>query len=161
MGDKVNYLFEPEGTELHWDGLKEKAAPMDGGGASLSGPAPKYSQPMAVKRHPDDRSGLAGTRPADKAMAPRQLSPEQMLAQANEMLNTQKAQHEAQLSSGPSVGARDDAGGKLPDWLVAQAGSDDDRAMAYQPKPRRAVSKDEALQYMKNYKFGDKTPGSE
>ncbi len=155
MGDKINYLYEPEGTELHWEGLKEKAAPQTGG-ASLSGPAPKYSQPLVPKRHPDERAGLAGTRPAD-----RQLSPEQLLAQANAMLSAQKVQHQAQLSNGASTGARDDAGGKLPDWLVAEGGTDEERAAAYRPKPRRAVSRDETIQYMKNYKFGDKSPGSE
>ncbi len=53
MGDRVDYLYEPEGTELHWDALKAAPKPSVQQ-ASLSGPAPQYS-------HPADRQGMMGS----------------------------------------------------------------------------------------------------
>lgn len=116
----VDYLYEPEGSELHWDGVKPAAKPQQGGHATL------------VSTHPDERMGMQRTMPAEKAhMAPRdpigkppvrQITPDELMAQAQEMLAAHKVQSEAQLGAGPSVGDRDDAGSLLPDWLKGAAG---------------------------------------
>lgn len=149
--DRVDYLFEPSGSELHWDGLKDKVQAQSGPTASLSGPAPKYSQPLAVRRHPDDRSGLAGTRPSDGGQ-PKQLTPEQMLAQASAMLEAQKVQTGAQMGSGPSVGSRDDAGGRMPDWLAAAGGTDVERAQAYAPQQGAKLNDEQVEEFLRTYK---------
>lgn len=72
MGD-VDYLYEPEGSELHWDALKRKQEPLVQQ-ASLSGPSNPFTQ-----RHPADRQGMQGTRPMDAAPAPRQPSLEEQM----------------------------------------------------------------------------------
>jgi hypothetical protein len=119
MGDRVDYLFEPEGSELHWDGLKEKPSAtqaMDRSvpGASLSGPS-KVAKPMVVAYHPDERVGMRGTSPADRSPV-KQHSPVDLMAQAHEMM----AQTKANETMGPSLSERDDSGGQLPSWLVEE-----------------------------------------
>lgn len=121
MSERVDYLYEPDGAELHWDGLKNKAAtkPME---ASLSGAQPQFS-------HHTERQGLIGTQmaatkvlpPGTKAQ-PMALTHDQLMAKANEMLAAQKANQSAQLAAGASTGDRDDAGGVLPHWLRESAG---------------------------------------
>ena len=117
MGD-VSYLYEPEGSELHWDGLKQKEKPSIQN-ASLSGPSPAYSSPVA-------RSGLAGTSPSPQSFkpAPAKLSPEDLLAQANAMLDRQEVQHSYAMHEGPASGSRDDAGSKVPEWLRKEMEND-------------------------------------
>jgi hypothetical protein len=119
----VDYLYEPAGAELHWDGLKEKSVPQ-AQDASLSGPTPQY--------HHSERTGLAGTQMAAAAKAPPELKPmppqphdkpmthEQLMAKAQAMLDDQRAQHEALLAAGPSLSERDDSGRQLPAWLTAE-----------------------------------------
>lgn len=114
----VDYLTEPEGSELHWDGLKPNVAPQQGGHATL------------VSTHASDVQGMrltspnAKSHPADPIKAPpvRQVSPDDLMAQAQAMLAAHKVQSEAQLGAGPSVGDRDDAGSLLPEWLKGAAG---------------------------------------
>ncbi len=151
MGDRVDYLYEPEGTELHWDALKAKDVPKPEH-ASLSGAAPSYS-------HHTDRQGLVGTQmsataslpPGTKA-EPKQMSHEELMAKAQAMLAKQQAQNEAQMSHGPAQGPRDDAGGKMPDWLVQAGGSDEDRAAAYRQEPKLQLSPDEVRDYLRDYR---------
>ena len=113
----VDYLSEPEGSELHWDGLKPNVAPQQGGHATL------------VSTHTNDVQGMQRTSPSVKAHADpikappvHQVTPDQLMAQAQAMLAEHKVQSEAQLGAGPSVGDRDDAGSLLPDWLKGAAG---------------------------------------
>ncbi len=114
MGNEVSYLFEPEGTELHWDGLQAKAKPSVQQ-ASLSGAAPTYSSPV-------QRQGLAGTSPSHSSYRPQpppshKMTPDDLLAQAKAMLEAQELSGSHALHAGPSTGARDDAGGQVPEWL--------------------------------------------
>ena len=83
------------------------------GGASLSGPAPKYSH----EAHPAERMGLAGTRAADAGgySRPPPQTPEQMLAHYQSMLDNMSAQHQA--LEGNSLSARSDTGTQVPAWL--------------------------------------------
>lgn len=117
----VDYLYEPDGSELHWDGMKQAAKPQQAG-----------SVPPAtlVSTHPDERRGMQNTAPAQKAhiardpigKAPvRQVTPDDLMAQAQTMLAAHKVQSEAQLGH-TSIGDRDDAGSLLPDWLKGAAG---------------------------------------
>lgn len=131
MSDDVRYLYEPEGSELHWDGLKPTMPNMQSsvGPASLSGPV----------RNPASRAGLAGTMPASagtyansgqavgrpQAQATRAKTPQELLEQAESMLKAQQEQHAASLGAGPSVGVRDDSGGQVPSWLTKFMGSVD------------------------------------
>ena len=117
-----DYLTEPSGSEMHWTGIQPKNPPAaghrDDGTASL------------VSSHSDDVSGMSGTSPTPKShvqdpiKAPpvHQVTPDQLMAQAQAMLAEHKVQSEAQLGAGPSVGDRDDAGSLLPDWLKGAAG---------------------------------------
>ncbi len=114
MGNEVSYLYEPEGTELHWDGLKEAHKPSLQN-ASLSGPAPTYSSPV-------QRQGLAGTSPSPASYRPQpppthKMSPDDLLAQAKAMLESQELSNSHAMQAGPSTGARNDSGGKVPEWL--------------------------------------------
>lgn len=113
MGDQVSYLYEPEGTELHWDGLKTAEKPSIQH-ASLSGPAPTYGSPAS-------RQGLAGTSPSPASYrpqpAPHQMSPDDLLRQAKAMLAAQEVSTSHALHEGPSTGSRDDSGGQVPEWL--------------------------------------------
>jgi hypothetical protein len=118
MGDRVDYLFEPEGAELHWDGLKEKQAPQPQQ-ASLSGPAPTYSS-APQEQHPSARKGMYGSS-ADQAGGYRQMTPDQLEAAARQMMAQTEA-NSSMLAAGPAAGDRDDAGNKLPDWLKSAAG---------------------------------------
>ena len=113
-----DYLAEPAGSEMHWTGIQPKQ-PM---AKSSRGDGP------LVSSHSDDVSGMSGTsprsHPADPIKAPpvRQVSPDDLMAQAQAMLAAHKVQSEAQLGAGPSVGDRDDAGSLLPEWLKGAAG---------------------------------------
>ncbi len=115
MGD-INYLFEPEGSELHWTGLQEKQKPAMQQ-ASLSGPSPSYSHPM-------ERQGLGGTVPTASSYKPQpaaqethKMSPDELYKYAQDMLNQQEVQNSHALAMGPATGSRDDAGSKTPAWL--------------------------------------------
>jgi len=116
MGD-VDYLYEPEGHELHWDGLKKAQEKPSVQHASLSGPAPSYV-------HPHDRQGMGGTsaaqamKQAPPVRADRQMTPDELIKHANELIDQNAAQHSASLSNGPSVGQRDANGKPLPSWLT-------------------------------------------
>ncbi len=113
MGD-VNYLFEPEGSELHWEGLQKKPEPSVQT-ASLAGD----SNPMV-------RHGLGGSRPTEASFAaqqpqatePHKMSPDELLAYAKNMLATQEVSNSHSMAKGPSTGARDDSGSKTPAWLA-------------------------------------------
>jgi hypothetical protein len=116
----VNFLYEPEGTELNWDGLKEKPQPAVQQ-ASLSGPAPTYA-------HHTERQGLAGTQMAATAKLPpgtkaqpqdKPMTHDQLMAKAKAMLDAQAAQSEAQMQN-QALAQRDGAGAMLPAWLVKQ-----------------------------------------
>jgi hypothetical protein len=76
--------------------------------------------------HPQDRQGMMGTS-ASQGQRPaptRPPNPEDLLQQANAMLAQQHDQNAAQLAAGPATGNRDDAGGKLPDWLTQEMEKD-------------------------------------
>lgn len=108
-------LTAEEGKTLLWDQdndtsgeaelTKASSAEDAPGEASFSSPAPKYSKAQKP----------VSARP----VAPvRQLTPDELLAKAHEMLQMHKAQADSQLDQGPSVGGDVDANGKrLPDWL--------------------------------------------
>ncbi len=86
--------------------------------ASLVGSAPQMS-------HPANRAGLGGTSAAQAGgyampQRTRPPTPDELMAQARDMLDSQTAQHQALLGQGASVGVRDDAGGKIPDWLAKE-----------------------------------------
>ena len=116
-----NLLWAPEGQTLIQDvdtNTSTNASfekPVTGGASTKS-------------THHDDRKGMGGSSPS--AVAPlaqravRQPTPEELLAKANDMLDSQSAQHKAQLDNGPATGVRDDAGGKIPDWLVREMEKD-------------------------------------
>lgn len=114
MGDKVDFLYEPDGAELHWDGLKDKPQPQQ---ASLSGPAPSFAS------HHTQRQGMQGTQMDAtrhlKAKPHNQpMTQEDLMAKAQRMLAEQEEQKNAQLGAGPAVS---DAQGKmLPAWLTRQ-----------------------------------------
>lgn len=153
MSDKdltlKNYLGAEPGNTLTWDeGEKSIAPPQDDAfqGASLS----RSGKPLAPARHPDDRQGLAGTAPAAKQ---KPISADELLAQANSLLGQHQAQHTASLARGPSTGVRDDAGGKLPDWLVQAGGSDERRSQAYRgPDKSLKMSPEQIQEYLKTYR---------
>lgn len=87
--------------------------------ASLSGPAPSFV-------HPDERQGMMSTSRSDGTPrapeAVRQLSPDELLAKANQMLDSQRSQTQGVLSQGAATGPRDDAGGQVPGWLSEYMG---------------------------------------
>ncbi len=121
MAGGVDYLYEPQGAELHWDALKS-AQPQAPQQASLSGP----SNPMV-------RKGLGGTTPnkdsfraqrpsAQAPRAPKAPSPDELLRQAQAMLAEQEVRNSHSLAQGPSTGPRDDSGSQTgaaqtPGWL--------------------------------------------
>ncbi len=117
MGDNVDYLYEPSGSELHWDGLKAKPEELHASLVSSRSPAPAEDAMPAQAAHPAARSGLAGTKAADaggyrpSAPAPHPTNDE-LLRQAHEMIDRQSEQHSAALANGPSVGERG-----VPKWL--------------------------------------------
>lgn len=104
-----NYLYAPRGHTLTQDAAKNTSQV-----ASFEQP-----QHQSAGVHPDDRAGMMGTSVAH-AQARREPSPAELQALANQMLDMQAGQHQAQLSDGPSVGQRDEAGGHIPDWLKEQ-----------------------------------------
>lgn len=116
MGD-VDYLMEPEGSQLHWDGIKPNRTASSTPDASLSGPS-------AVRRR-----GMSGSI-AERPIASPQPSPAQeralthaeLLRMANEMLARQASQNSASLADGPSVTDREAA----PKWLTKYMGDDID-----------------------------------
>lgn len=128
-GDSVSYLYEPEGSQLHWDGLKPVEPSKGLQNASLSG---------SGSVHPADRSGMQGTSAAQAAAYAQsppperpQLNPHQapldhqtMMVLAREMLDRQATQHQSLLGAGPSTGDRDAAGGKIPEWLTTDMEKD-------------------------------------
>lgn len=73
----------------------------------------RQGKPLVPARHPDDRTGMQGTRMSDK----------ELLAQAKAMLASQEAEGSARMAQGPAVGADLDANGKpLPGWLTQAKG---------------------------------------
>lgn len=131
MGDNdrgVNYLYEPEGTELHWGGLEAAKKPKPQM-ASLT------SSGGGSATHPDDRAGMMGTSVAQAVpkaapvqhaapQMPRQQSPEELMAFAHQMLDAQAAQTQGGSSISPRQETgqmvTDTNGQKLPDWLVRE-----------------------------------------
>jgi hypothetical protein len=105
----VNHLWAPEGHTITVDDATNKSQL-----ASLEAP----QNPSA--RHPSNTQGMMSTMAshAAPAQAQRQATPEDLMAQANEVLDRQRVQHDTLMSQGPSTGARDEAGGKLPEWLT-------------------------------------------
>lgn len=91
--------------------------------ASLSGPGPSFSTPPQAERgHPDDRVGMMKTNSAQgvprQAQAVRPLNSDELLAKANEMLDSHRVQSQTILGQGASTGNTNDAGGKMPEWLT-------------------------------------------
>lgn len=114
MGDRTdfNYLYEPEGTELHWDGLKQVQASQPAG-ASLA----------ALSARSKASGGLSGTSaqdaggypsPAPQKPAQRAYSPAELHQMADAML----AQAEAGGQAPRALSQRDSSGGVLPKWLT-------------------------------------------
>ncbi len=88
------------------------------GHASLSGPAPTFASPV----------GLSGTSSVHAGpAAPRAKTPDELMDMAHQMLDNQSEQHKALLGAGASTGDRNDAGGKVPDWLAQEMSRNDDR----------------------------------
>ncbi len=114
----MNYLYEPQGAELHWDGLKEKQEPMERQ-ASLAGPAPRYSSAPAKE------AVVAVAKPMPKGIGgsqTRRLSPEEMQAAADAMLAVTEARTaDANKAGGAAVGDLDESGKRLPDWLKRES----------------------------------------
>ncbi len=106
MADEISYLFEPEGSELHWDGLKAK-----------------QKDPLVASVAPSGK-GMMGSAPVQYAKvsqhiqhaAPRPMTHEELQAMANQMLDKQAAQTQGQLGNGPSVGQ------EVPSWLRKEMG---------------------------------------
>ena len=48
----------------------------------------------------------------------RPLDNDELMAKAQEMIDAQRTQTQVQMQQGPSTGARDDAGGHVPEWLT-------------------------------------------
>ncbi len=98
---------DPDGTQRHWDSDVSASSRPDG--ASLSGPAPRYSH-------------ASESRPAEPA-APktRKYTDAELQRMGNEMLGTQRAQHESQLGAGPSSHDSHDG----PKWLHDYMASDE------------------------------------
>ncbi len=74
--------------------------------------------------HPQDRQGMAGT-VAAHAQPTRQPTPDELLAQANAMMESQHNQHAASLAAGPSQSPRDASGRQLPSWLTQEMSKDE------------------------------------
>ncbi len=141
LGNPSDYSDDPraQGAQLRMDGLHAGLAQGTPGAtkvrASLSGPMPKYSHgevgngPGPSMVHPDDRAGMMSTSAAHAQPRPqaapqqRMQSPDELMAMAHQMLDSQAAQ-----TQGSSISPRDASGSqvtdtngqKLPDWLVRQ-----------------------------------------
>ncbi len=79
------------GKERHWDRDVSQSAPDTISGASLSGPAPKYSK------------ATPSTHAAHAKAATRKLSNDDLSRMAREMLGSQQSRGDAQLAEGPAV----------------------------------------------------------
>jgi hypothetical protein len=111
-------LYEPEGQQLHMapNGKAFLASEQPKqAGASLAGPAPHPGHRGGMPVHPDMRPGMGGVAPAAKKAAPQhKMSPDELMALANQMEQQMKAQHAAQLAAGPAVKPVDQG---TPPWL--------------------------------------------
>lgn len=110
--EQILALYEPEGMQLHMDpqghaGL-ERERPDATSGASVSGAAPRYGhEAPAAHAH------------SAVAQAPRrQMTPEEMNAEADRMLARINGQREGLMSRGPAVQPALDRG-QPPAWLQA------------------------------------------
>jgi hypothetical protein len=92
-------------------------------------PAPKgddgLGSPSPQESHPADRSGMQRTNAAQAAPVQRQLTPDELMAKFRSQMGDMAVQHEAQMGARASVGVRDSAGGKIPDWLVSEMKKND------------------------------------
>jgi hypothetical protein len=118
MADEVIPLEEFSGAQLHMSPegkafFKHEAITAKPH-ASLSGPSAHPGSRGGKPVHPDMVPGMGGVAPAAKHAAPRRLSPEEMMALANQMQENMKAQHAAQLSMGPAVKPVEQG---VPPWL--------------------------------------------
>ncbi len=112
MGDNdISYLYEPSGSELHWDGLKK---------ARATGEQTSLSSPGSVSR--PSGGGMQGTAPVRHVprQATRPPTHEELLAQAMAMLESHKSQAAAQ--EGTSLVQHNEAGQPLPEWLTREMG---------------------------------------
>ncbi len=100
-------LAQPQGTELHWEGLKQ-AAPTKNQGASFSGPTPKFSS---------EPSGMGGTAKGAPRTPARAMTDKELSDYADKLKAAQDVQHEALLGAGPATGDRDANGTVLPEWM--------------------------------------------
>lgn len=110
-GANVVSLYEPAGKERHWDrDVSQAVQPDVTSGASLSGPAPKYSRAT-----PDAEKVAAKSEPskAQKLVEERKLSDAELKRKGDEMLAAQQVQAQAALAAGPAVGGQQ----APPEWL--------------------------------------------
>ncbi len=119
---RVVPLSEEGGIERHWDAdvSKAKSAPDAISGASLSGPAPKYSKSEAKPEAP---------KPAKPRRAPKRTDDDDLKRMADEMLGSTRAKNDAFLGAGPSVGHAP------PAWLSREMGdttTSDERAKSHE-----------------------------
>ena len=106
-------LFENEGEQLRWGPngpervkLQEQMGPLERSSSNFS-----------------DRKGMGGTTPNQKsfmvqpAQAPRAPTAEELMARAQAIIDATADQSRASQEN-PTLGERDAAGNRLPDWLT-------------------------------------------
>lgn len=110
-------------TAERW--LQQQAAPV--GQLADSEPKEAFTMPMQgdAAVHPDDVRGMRDTRSVDRPPPQPQVTPDNLMAQAQVMLAQHKAKAEQAATpedGKPSPGDRADDGSLLPDWLKGAAG---------------------------------------
>lgn len=128
-------LYQPEGQELHWDGLHGQKTIADGGmpSASLSGPTPKFSTPKGQGAAGSGGNPEGGMEQPERApqrppvglarSQARRMTPEEMQAAADAMMAVTDARTaDANKAGGAAVGDLDDSGKRLPEWLKRESG---------------------------------------
>lgn len=119
MGE-MDYLYEPTGAQLHWDGLKKDQQPQRTSvpAASLSGRGMMGSQEQPMATHAMGPS-TPEMKQVRQPQAPQTRPPtdDELMSKALSMMEDQGAQHRAQLAN-PALSPRNDAGGQMPSWLT-------------------------------------------
>ncbi len=113
----VDYLYEPQGAELHWEGLKKAQEPTDKLKASLSGSGSPPGLRSSMSESSPKTSPVAQAMASKPAYQPHQMTPDELLAYAKNLQANTSANSEAQLGAGASTGDVDASGNKLPSWL--------------------------------------------
>ncbi len=97
--------------------------------------------------HPSDRQGMLGSQPQKAPAAHKAMSPEELMAYANQMLGAQTEQHRA-LMGQPEVSPRADNGSQVPEWLRNEM-----------EKPETSGGRGKPLVHMRSHHDSNEYPG--